>query len=545
MDIRPISSSALARQQTMHPESVPISSEPLIRALHRRTAEIALAVYGAMVAYVSFVPFDVTTHPSARSGPGWVWGLRVTGVSIADIFSNIGFYLPLGALGFIVLRRRRIGLMRSGGLAVLFAAALSLAVEHGQHWIASRIPSWIDVTTNTLGAWLGVMIVGGSAGEGRRLLTRARDSARQNWLLAVAKVAVCGVLLIQLRPYDVVVDLYHTAAAVRHADLGPMARWNALPAALEADVQRGRRSSTDDVSRLRWEYALDRATDVAIYAGLTLLLALGLAPQFRRRRGRMLAWIGFVVVSLATMVALIRIFLISHGLDTAHVYCGLAGWLIGCILVLRTRSTPKQVLPNNPATLRPSHRGLQHAAMATALTLCILYGLVPFDFGTRSAGASNVAALFGQVPFAAQFMGRPNDAFYDITGKLLRYGTIGVCLALLFFRHSRWSWRRQLLATTLITGAIGLIIQAVHLTMASRHADTTTLLLALAAGFSGCVAVRWAHDYRRSLSILPFDDPLTSQLVDGPTYDKSALTALRKPHSDASPKDRVESGRPD
>jgi len=491
------------------------------------------------------VPFDVTTSPPARSGPGWVWGLRVTGISIADIFSNIGFYLPLGALGFIVLRRRRIGLLLAGALAVLFAAVLSLIIEHGQNWIASRISSWIDVTTNTLGAWLGVMIVGGSAGEGRRILARARDSALQNWPLAVAKVAVCGVLLIQLRPYDVVVDLYHTAAAVRHADLSPMARWNALPARLETDVHLGRRENVNDLGRLRWEYALDRATDVATYAGLTVLLALGLAPQFQKRRGRMLAWIGFVVLSLATMVALIRIFLISHGLDTAHVYCGLVGWLIGCALVIGTPSTRKQVRPHDSATHPPSLRGLQHAAMATALTLCILYGLVPFDLGTRSVAGSNVAALFGQVPFAAQFMGRPNDAFYDITGKLLRYGTIGVCLALLFFRHSRWSWRRQLLATTLITGAIGLILQAVHLTMASRHADTTTVLLALAAGFSGCVAVRWAYDYRRSLSLVSVDDPLTSQLVEGPTYDKSALTALRKRHSDASPKDRVESGRPD
>gem|GEM_PF-1368659 len=534
----------------MPPGPVRISSEPLIRALHHRAAEIALVVYAGMVAYVSFVPFDITASPSDRSGPGYVFGLGITGASVADILANLAFYVPLGALGYIAFRRRKLSGVLSGCAAVALAALLSFAIEHGQHWLVSRVASWVDVITNVLGAGVGVILVGLGYGEGRRLLAGSRASARRNWWLAVSKVAVCGVLLIHLRPFDVAVDLFHTAAAVRHADMSPLAAWHGLNGKLEREIRQGRRERRNELARMRWEYALDRTADVAGYAGLSVLLAIGMAPQFRRR-GIMFAWIGFIIVSLAAMITVIRIFLISHGFDTAHVFCGVAGWMIGCALPwsrierqatqlwhrrpagVATGETPMpQVLPVPQASLG-AHvllprlqlpRNLQNTAMAVTLLLCVFYELVPFDFAPGVQSRTGLAELFGQVPFAAQLISRPNDAFYDISGKLLRYGAIGVCLAVMMFRVNRWPWRGQLIATTFVTTTLCLAFQLAHLFMPTRHADITTLVLAMTGAFAGSVAVRWARDYRASISVLVRDDLLTAQLIEGETYDKCRLS---------------------
>lgn len=525
--------------------SVRISSEPLIRAVHHRAAEIALAVYAGMVAYVSFVPFDLISSPPARSGPGYVFGLSITSASVADILANLAFYVPLGALSFIALRRRRLGGVLAACVAVALAAILSLTVEHGQHWIESRVASWVDVITNVLGAGIGVLLVGAGYGEARRLLAGSRASAQRNWWLAASKVAVCGVLLIHLRPFDVAVDLFHTAAAVRHADVSPLAAWHGLEGKLQRDVQRGRREGMHELPRLRWEYALDRITDVAAYAGLSVLLAIGMASRFRRRRDIMFAWIGFIIVSLAAMITVIRIFLISHGLDTAHVFCGVAGWLIGCALPwsrIEGQATATTASPT-PSPGRQLPQSFQNAAMALTLLVCVFYELVPFDFVPIAESRAGLGELFGQVPFAAQFISRPNDAFYDISGKLLRYGAIGICLAMMMLRSSRWPWRGQLIATTLTTGAVCLAFQLAHLIMASRHADVTALFLALTGAFAASVAVRWTRDYRAMISVVIRDDLLTTQLIEGETYDKTRLSRPETPRSDASPTDQALSGR--
>jgi glycopeptide antibiotics resistance protein len=555
----------------------------LIRAVHRHAAEIALAVYAGFVAYVSFVPFDLTTSPPDRSGPGDVFGLGMTGISVADIFANLAFYVPLGALGFIALRRSRLGAVLSACVAVALAAMFSFGIEYGQHWLVSRVASWVDVITNVLGAGVGVIIVGAGYGECRRLLAGSRASARRNWWLAVSKVAVCGVLLVHLRPFDVAVDLFHTAAAVRYADVSPLAAWHGLEDKFEWDMRAGRRASQSELARMRWDYALDRTTDVAGYAGLTVLLAFGVAPQFLRRRGMMFAWIGFIIVSLATMITVIRIFLISHGLDTAHVFCGVAGWLLGCALPWskiagqttgfpgrgeqtvyddKARAAMASPVPSGerhprsipsptpggdgapaPSGERQLPRSLQNTAMILALILCAVYELVPFDFVPGASRHVGLVDLFRRVPFAMQLAGRPNDAFYAMSGELLRYGAIGACLAVMMLRSKRWPWRGQLIGTILATGAVCLAFQLAHLNMASRHADVTALLLALAGAFAGGVAVRWARDYRAAINVIIHDDLLTGQLIEGETYDRIALSRPETPRSDASQTDQALSGR--
>jgi len=317
---------------------------------------------------------------------------------------------------------------------------------------------------------------------------------------------------------------YHTAADVRHAELSPLAGWQGLEERVAREVDAGRRRGMQELPRVRWEYAIDRAVDVASYAGLTILLAMGLAPQFRRR-GVKFAWIGFVVCSLAMMVVVIRVFLISHGVDTSHFYCGIAGWLLGCAVVKFSAKT--ELWHNRPACGPSSLVPPRMAVVATVLTLAtvLLYELVPFDFQTASATA-DLDKRFCTVPFAWHFASRPNDAFYDISGEVLRYGAVGVCLAILMARRAGGSWRRQLVAMVATTGLMSVALETLHFGMASHGADVTTLVIALAASFTGIVAVRWLADFRAHVFRAFGEDMLTRQLIEGDTYDKSQFANI-------------------
>lgn len=522
---------------------VRISEEPLVNAIHRYLAEMAFAIYAAALLYICVVPFDFTSHKLIDPTSARFLNLLLTGSGLPDIFANMAIYIPFGALAFLMLRKMNCGFLLSGMLAVMVAGLFGFGIEQAQCYVQSRVSTWSDVLANTAGAWIGVM---GSAvfhGEYRRVVEQGRESARRNWWLAVSKGVVCLLLIVHLRPYDIVVDLRHTAAeTVRHADISPFAAWNGLRARVATQVNLGLREGMNELARARWDYALDRVADTAGYAGLSVLLAMGLYRDFQRRR-RLYGWVGFVVVSLAMMVTLIRIFLTTYGLDTAHIGCGILGWLIGCVIAYVSRFD----LPSDPtdAAAASSPRTiplrLQKVAIAFTLVIVGLYELVPFDFATGPGAESALQGSICMTPFKWHFLSRPNDALNDISGELLRYGAMGVCLALLLRRRNRLNWRFQLAICVLLSGIVSCVFEAIHLNMATRRTDITTPMLALFASFVGCITIRWVFDYRAYLSVHIVDNALTRQLIEGESYDKTSLTRLGSGRNDASPKDRARS----
>jgi len=497
----------------------------LINALHRHLAESVLFAYAVLLVYMSFVPFDFTRTAAEAHLPSYA-GLPIAAFSLRDITANIALYVPLGMLSAAAWRTRRVSWLIAAPLSLAFAGLLSVAVEHGQHWVASRVSSWVDVTSNLLGATLGLLIWAIGIGWWRTVARRGRWVACRNWPSALAKAAVCTLLIVQLRPYDPVVDVFHAAAALRHASLHPLASWHHLPDRVAAEVAEGRRHALDELPRAQWEYALDRLAEVAAYAVIAFLHTFGLAPQCRRRT-TLFIWTGFVVVSLAALITGIRVFLISHGLDTSQLVTGLAGWLVGSPLALaaltRSGRSPAQAPPSDPAGPAVHSRLLPdrvwHVAALLTLALVLSYEVVPFDFragGTASGSPETSRTCL--VPFLPHFHARPNDAFHDLSGELLRYGLFGTALGLILRRHSRSPWRRQLLLVTTAAALTAAAAETLHRVMPSHTSDVTTVVLAVVGAFSGAVAVRWAADYRRWLEVEFADDLLTSQLIEGGTY---------------------------
>lgn len=520
----------------------PISDEPLVNFVHRWAPELVFGLYLLGMVYLSFVPFDLT--PGAGAGEvGWTAiGLPMAGFNMPDILSNLLAYVPLGGFAYVVARRWRLGRLAACACAIGLSAATSYGVEFCQQYVGARVSSLVDFTSNTLGATLGIVGFGLWEDAFRRIGRRLIASAAHHTWIVLANVFLCAVLLVQLRPYDVVIDPVHTAYALRHADVSPMARWDGLRTQIATEVEEGRRVDMGDYRRARWEYLLDRLADTAAYGVTTMLVVLSLAARFGRRRLALHAWAGFVTISLACMIMLIRMFLVSHGLDTSQMACGLLGALLGSLGVDRflRRIAPDELARRaSPARVLSSNAVLAAAGGVAAMVL--LYEVAPFDFGESDVQWSAAARSMNVIPFFAHFQSRPNDAVYDISGDVLRYAFLGAALALLLRRVVRWSWMRQLGATLLACTGVAALMQFLYLTSPTRFSDATTVLLGSFGAFVGAVGLRWLIDYHTAGCVVYVDDPLTAQLIEGKTYDKATAIRPRSSHSDASRTDQAES----
>jgi len=146
---------------------------------HRSSAVPLAAAWAALIVYASGFPFSGWRWPGGAA----VWELAVLRwpryFIPFDILSNLGAYAPLGLL--LALAALRHGAPRLGALAgaTLGAAALSYAMEVGQHLLPQRVPSLLDWALNSGGALLGALLA--LALQALGLLARWQR-ARERWL---------------------------------------------------------------------------------------------------------------------------------------------------------------------------------------------------------------------------------------------------------------------------------------------------------------------------------------------------------------------------
>lgn len=518
------------------------SDEFIVRAFHRYALEGTLAILAAAMVYVCLVPFDLRPSFSLSSGPDWHWGLRVRPFNMADIIANITMYLPLGALCAAVWRKRGRGTILSWLLAVLGCGLLSLGIEYAQHFVASRVESWVDVVANVTGAALGAMLYLACERGIIRTLIDASGEARVNWRPLACRMFIAAVLVIQLRPMDVVVDVPRTAAkAWRTADFHPLGQWHQADARLAAAVAARNSDAIYDLRRWRWEYALDRVVDVLVYAAAAAMLIVG-SPAGRQHRWQLCLRAGVVTCGLAGGITFIRIFLMSWGFDPAYFYCGLVAWPLGCVAGSLVTSREKGIAAEKSAHRFTSDSGRMTVLAAFCLAIVTLYELVPFDFSSEAALSRSRVCLF---PFKAHFAGRTNVAVNDILGDLLRYALAAASVSILLARIFRDRWRVNLAVTTLFSALAAAVFETIHVWMPSRQADVTTILLATLAASVAVVALRWLEDLRASLLIVEANDLLTSQLIEGETYKPIVVRPGARPLVGASPRGPAESDQQD
>jgi len=151
---------------------------------------LALA-YTALIVYASLHPFtgwrDSGMSPFAFLDGGWprYW-------TVFDLAINILAYLPLGFLLALSLRRLP-GRWAPAFSALLLGALISFCLESLQTWLPSRVPSNLDLASNTLGAGLGALL---TIWHGERFFIRV--ALLQQRLLAPIQHAEFGLVLIGL-----------------------------------------------------------------------------------------------------------------------------------------------------------------------------------------------------------------------------------------------------------------------------------------------------------------------------------------------------------
>jgi len=154
------------------------STSPSLRA--SPLARFFLVAYVLLVVYASLYPLAGWRAPG---GPAWgfllaPWPRYVTGF---DLAANFLGYVPYGLLAALAARPP-LGRTGASLLALLTAAALSLAMESAQSFLPARIPSNVDVLANMAGAlcggvsgaWLAPRLLGD--GPLRRMRAEALDA---------------------------------------------------------------------------------------------------------------------------------------------------------------------------------------------------------------------------------------------------------------------------------------------------------------------------------------------------------------------------------
>ncbi len=164
----------------------------------------------------------------------------------------------------------------------------------------------------------------------------------------------------------------------------------------------------------------------------------------------------------------------------------------------------------------------------------IVYELVPFDFARASEIQTRLLDRVIILPMSGHLAGSVGNLVADVTAKYLRYATLATCLVWLIAGPSRMSWRARARLVTAGTvarrgGASG--HPPVSAQPALRRHQCADAAMAAAVTV---VMLRGIRDFYRA-SPRVVDNLLTRRLIEGRSFDKNAISSLRRRRSGASP----------
>ncbi len=342
-------------------------------AAHRSTAWPLSIVAMGLVAYASFYPLRGWAWPDGSIFHWWL--PRLAYESADDMAANVLGYLPLGAVWCLAHLRSGRPPVFAAALALLTCSVWSYGIELTQHFLPSRVPSFMDWALNTLGAAWGVLAA---------LTAHALGAVdwwhrqRERWLDAhagsgLALIALWPVGLLQPLPWPLGEGrlLPHLHALLREASEGSVWQSVVLP----------------DTGPPGWAALLAWSADpdvvglmeaLTVTAGLLLPLAVAsaLAEARRFRIGLMTVLVGlaFAVSTLScglnfglphalawvTLPSIIGLLLAASGgmwlVSRSQRTCALTGVVIALLLMLLVHLAPSD--PYFAQALRTWESGL-------------------------------------------------------------------------------------------------------------------------------------------------------------------------------------------
>ena len=412
--------------------------------LRRQTINLIAILGITVILYGTVVPFEI------GQGNPLNWGLTWQPPASGDTLANVLIYVPIGAFLRLIFRRRASFRVPEVLLSLLVAGGLSYLTEVAQTVISSRVPSWMDVTCNLVGAMIGVALAPLFQRGLRNLHAFLYFKLRREPFAAAAAATLACVCTYALTPPDIHPAPGHVARAVQ-----------ALRAVPEAWLWGAGAGQNGALSPAQ---VMDKIVAAGSYGFLAFVLVL--AAREARRSPLASAWYAFSrSAALAVVIEAVQLFTISHVADvrdlaSAWVWCGLAS-VVGWGLVHRWP-------------------GMHQRPAAVLRDLVVVVALVLIAWGVGSVMLKNTSSEPVSVvwlPMVDNFHRSWNGLLGEYTSGALQFSLVAGLLVL-WYRSHRQPPRRLVivggtLATAIVAGAA-----AVY-----RHHtfDTAQLLLALLA----------------------------------------------------------------
>ena len=426
-------------------------------APNAQTYALLAAAGVAFVVYGSLVPLHYQALQAAEAAARFraVCARPLSVESVSDWITNVVLFVPLGfclMAAFCVDRRRERGLFVF--LFVLsFCALLSTAVEFLQLFFPPRVSSLNDMAAETLGGLFGIMAW---LAAGERLTAWARRTwqglSGDRWAVQLLPIYLALLFLIEALPLDLTLrpaDLYHKYRAGR-IHLVPFTAAGAAPLAfLTKQVWNG-----------------------LYFLPLGLLLPELRGPIWRSAR----AWPRVLGAGLAVaaLVEFMQLFVESRPCDVTDIIGGtlavLSGWALrlGWPAASRKGSSPRL--------------DLRWLLLLGWLGVLTVMNWQPFDFSFETTFLQERLGKLPLVPFADYQQATTLHAFEQLLTKVVWWVPLGSILAALM--------PREVFLPLLLTSLVAVGLEAGQVSLPSRYASVTDVLLESAGAAMGMVLVR-------------------------------------------------------
>jgi VanZ family protein len=427
-------------------------------------AAIAFIFYGSLVPF-GFEPMSwssaVAEFARARV-QGFVIGSRT------DLAANVLVFVPVGYFLMAWLRTDRVRLAGDlivGAGVIVTCIALSVAVEFAQTFFPPRLPSFTDIGAESIGGALGAVLW---LVVGRTVTAWLRDLAPRRGgpvvVHAILLVYVLGLVLAELMPLDVTVDLGELAQKVREGRI--VLRPFAFGVAGGA---------------LAWHIVSTMALWMPVGAAALLV-----GQRGDRRRPPMVA------IAMGTLVAglveLAQVFVVSRFAEVSDVMVAAAGVAAGVAitLVLWRRQLVDRAKPDDGRTQRLAFGGL--LAWMAALAA---YHWMPFNFSLDSEQVKTGLGHLFSAPMSGYYFGTEFNAVTQILRKTLLALPLGALLALAAPAAADAN-RRALQTTLLVLAGIAVlgVIEVGQVFLPSRYPDFADVIIGGAGVLAGFWLVR-------------------------------------------------------
>jgi len=406
-------------------------------AILKRSAQRLLCVIClAAVGYGTLGPVASTHEPYWAPNPDWRWIPPPGDSDQNDILTNFVVYIPVGFSLRLLLRRRGRAGSTDLALAMLASAAFSYFSELCQQFMPARSATLSDVLVNGLGAFCGGLIAPLAQRSLRQTHQGMYPSPRTRlWdFLAWATAAITAALML----------------------------YPPHPGHTRPELTIFRPLDIEDAKR---------------YAMFVLTGFVFAAAEIHRSGNSVRSW----WAALKVVLALAVLFELMQNVVTTHT-CGLLdacvaglGGLTGSLLAARCAElgllgTGDQAI-RGPAGDR--RQLLIRCVALLAIGLCVA-ALIVSRLSKASADAGT-GRLICWIPFATQFAQPFSRALAELGAMMALYGLASlVCLTVLRGRPA---------VPTLLVAGIAMLIEAGRALSGRGPADSTALVLALAAAW--------------------------------------------------------------